>query len=385
MRVLMIGDGAASAVTRPLTWMLGAGCSVWLMSRENPYSARPPGGFHFIQASSLEHGERADAAWWQARTAELRDLVQRIKPSVLHLHGLGEQADLRAAVGLPPLVISVWGWLNRLVDGTGSTQPDQLDQLLASAQALVVESPALLRAARSRFTKGPRIELIPMGVDSTRFRPADQAQRLAWRRTLGIAKEAFVILSPRGWGHVYNHALILDAFHRARSRFRRPVLLAVTRMGRNTQRGEAEGVYQSFLREAEARGISDLVLSLPALPFDLMPGLFAMADAVVSYPSQDAFPATLIEATACELPLLSARLPAYAGTFVETCADLIEPGSVQALADGLVHVVNQPPAERLDRLRRARAEVVEQYDQQVCADRLLRLYHDLATPLAPPH
>lgn len=384
MNVLMLGDGAASAVTRPLAWMLNAGFSIWLMSHENPYSRRSPAGYQFIRTDGIQPGGLAGADWRQARIMALKALVEQIKPGVVHVHGLGVQAAISAAAGVQPLVFSAWGWLNHLVYDPLFAPEGYVDSLTRASRALVVESPALLRAARSRWPGGPRIELIPMGVDPRRFRPPDQTQRQAWRHNLHIREETFVILSPRGWGRIYNHELILQAFHCALPKFRRPALLAVTRMGRNNRVGEAEEVYQAFMRLAESLGIGDLIRTLPALPYDLMPGLFAMADGLVNYPSQDAFPSTLVEAAACELPIVSAWLPGYAGTFVDTCSDLVERDSVEALADALVYLVNQPPEERVDRLNRARTEVVEQYNERLSAERLLGLYRDLANSSFPP-
>lgn len=376
MNILMLGDGSASAVTRPLAWMLNAGLSVWLMSHKNPYLLNSPKGYEFVPTDFVQPGGRADGAWRQARITELRALVERIDPGIVHVHGLGIPAAISAAAGVQPLVFSVWGWLNHLVHGPQIIQEVHLDMLVASSRALIVESPALLRAARSRWPEGPRIELIPMGVDPRRFRPPDRAQRRVWRHNLHITDDAFVILSPRGWGHVYNHDLILRAFHCALPRFRRTALLAVTRMGRNNRIGEAEEVYHAFMRAAESWGIGDLIRTLPALPYDLMPGLFAMADGLVNYPSQDAFAATLMEAAACELPIVCARLPAYAGTFVENCSDLVEPNCAEALTEALVRLVNQPPVERLERLKMARGEVVEHFNQRLSAERLIELYRE---------
>jgi hypothetical protein len=48
-----------------------------------------------------------------------------------------------------------------------------------------------------------------------------------------------------------------------------------------------------------------------------MPTLYALSDAVVSYPDFDSFAATLVEAAACQLPVITPLLPTYRGTFVE--------------------------------------------------------------------
>ncbi len=64
---------------------------------------------------------------------------------------------------------------------------------------------------------------------------------------------------------------------------------------------------------------------LPKIRYDEMHTLYVMADAVVNYPARDSFPATLVEAAACETPAITAFLPTYRDTFVETACTLVEP------------------------------------------------------------
>ena len=55
--------------------------------------------------------------------------------------------------------------------------------------------------------------------------------------------------------------------------------------------------------------------------------LYVMADAVVNYPSEDSFPATLVEAAACEDAGNHRVLPTYRNTFVETACSWWSPAS----------------------------------------------------------
>ena len=110
----------------------------------------------------------------------------------------------------------------------------------------------------------------------------------------------------------------------------------------------------------------------------LLPSLYALADVVINYPAGDAFPSTLVEAAACERTIISARLPSYAGTFIEEFCTLVEPQQPAALAEAIVEAVNRPPAANAEQLRRARQVVVAQYDERIAQDRLMTLYHELA-------
>jgi glycosyltransferase involved in cell wall biosynthesis len=300
--------------------------------------------------------------------------MEQVQPNITHVHGLGNEYRLSLAAKVEPNILSAWGFFNHLVQGKAPLSGSSFPQ----TQALILESPALVKAMHQHYPGVPRVELIPMGVNTQRFRAGQSGQSMAWRRSLRIPPDAFVLLSPRGWGKIYNHLSILQAFSRARPWFQRQTYLVFTRMGRNSYSGEAERVYAEVMNEARSLGLSDMIRYMPALPFELMPGLYQLADALVNYPSQDAFPSTLIEAAACECPIISARLPSYAGTFVEDCATLVTPGQVDELAEALVRVVNQSPDERFATLKRARAVILDQYDEQRVQCQLYALYRELA-------
>ena len=57
----------------------------------------------------------------------------------------------------------------------------------------------------------------------------------------------------------------------------------------------------------------------------------------------------------------------------------MEPGKPEALAEAMVEVVNQPPAERAIRLAEARQIVEREYDDTVIKQRLWALYRGVST------
>jgi glycosyltransferase involved in cell wall biosynthesis len=117
---------------------------------------------------------------------------------------------------------------------------------------------------------------------------------------------------------------------------------------------------------------------LPRIRYGQMPTLYAMVDAVVNYPAADSFGATLVEAAACQAPLITALLPTYRGTFVEAYATLVRPDDPDALAETMVQVVNEAPESREPRLRQARQVVEHEYDDAVIQAQLWELYAELA-------
>ena len=108
-----------------------------------------------------------------------------------------------------------------------------------------------------------------------------------------------------------------------------------------------------------------------------MPGLYALADMVINYPSSDAFPSTLLEAAACARPVITSHLPAYHNTFVEKCFKLVEPENPEALADAIVEVIGSTSTVWLARTQRTRDVVLGEYDETIQKQRLMTLYREI--------
>ena len=374
MRILVTGKDVTAA-HRQIVWMLRAGCTVLFVGSSDPYEGPSRANYHFLTVTGYRHGD--EQASLRALKGSLSWANQEFQPDIVHAHGLGIEARACAEVGFHPLVLSAQGFLNDLAHDPTAPLSSRLESLVLAADALVVTSPAVAKAAGLRFCSGPRLFNLTQGIDTRHFRPVGQDQRRQWRQNLGVDEDAFLMLSPRGWAEVYQHGLIVRAWAMARPRYVRPGVLAFTRMGRNSRLGSAEQCFDRVMAEVESLGLRDDIRTLPAMPQVLMPGLYGASDAIVSYPASDALGSTLLEALACECPVISARLPGYAGSVLETACRMVAPLDVQGLAEVMVEVVNQPAADRGEELRAARETVIEQLDESRSVAELLRLYRDV--------
>jgi glycosyltransferase involved in cell wall biosynthesis len=61
---------------------------------------------------------------------------------------------------------------------------------------------------------------------------------------------------------------------------------------------------------ADVRWLSDV-------PVSELPALYGASDAIINFPAMDGFPVTFMEAAACDCPVISADLPAYAGPLAQ--------------------------------------------------------------------
>jgi glycosyltransferase involved in cell wall biosynthesis len=108
-----------------------------------------------------------------------------------------------------------------------------------------------------------------------------------------------------------------------------------------------------------------------------MPLFYNLADVVVSVPSSDGFPVTVLEASACSRPLVVSELPYCKDWFVPRENGLIVPKrDARALAEAIGELFAD------DELRRrigaaSRQLVAARADYEKCMDKLESLYFDL--------
>ena len=382
MRILMLGPGYIIAARRPLDWVCRQGHQVWFMSTYDPYAEQHVPNYTFVDFPAERAKDQADdsgsttsdPALYAQGIAELRAVIEQAQIDVIHAHFTGFGAYCCALGGLHPLVVSIWGNFNDLLaDSQAAISPD-VQTILDETDGLIVEAPALLAVAQRLRRPPPHPAVIPLGANSQRFCPPTPARRTQARRAFAIPEEALVILSPRGLGSFYNHDQILAAYLHARPHFTQPTILAFVQMSRATYNTEAKEIRDALQQTALQHNIQDEIRWLPSLRYELMPTIYALADIVVSYPENDAFPSTLVEAAACACAIVTARLPSYRDTFIEDFCLQVEPNQPSALAAGLIEMVNGFPGQWRTRTQQARQMIVEHYDERMMQGRLNTLY-----------
>lgn len=385
MRILMLGPGFIIAAQRPLDWVCKLGHQVWWMGTYDPYIEKKVPNYTFVDfpaehaknKSDNDGAEKTDPIIYEQGIAQIRALIEQEQIEVIHAHFTGFGAYCCAQGGLRPLVVSIWGNFNDLLEDSTAVIARKMQKILDETEGLIVEAPALLGVAQRLRRPPPHPAIIPLGANTQRFRPATPAQRAQARRAFAIPPETVVILSPRGLGVLYNHDKILAAYIAARLYFTQPTILAFVQMSRGSYNTEVQEIHDAIQQEATKAGIQDEIRWLPDLRYELMPTIYGLADIVVSYPENDAFPSTLVEAAACECAILTARLRSYQETFIEEFCLQVEANHTPALTAGMIEIVNGFPEAWQTRTQMARQVIVEQYDEQLMQARLFTLYQTI--------
>jgi glycosyltransferase involved in cell wall biosynthesis len=384
MKVLMLADGSSIHARRALDWHLQHGCEVTFVDFQDP---RPGGAerYRYLPYPGLRGARylqkllgQSLTGWLAARTAarRLNGIYRSVRPDVVHLYQIDHRAHHCFLAGLRPLVLSSWGTdINQHFTATADPDYRSRTATALAAADLVIADAADIVAKCSRLAgRTLPAALLPFGVNTELFRPGYEEAALAWRTKLGIPADARVLFSIRALTPLYGHHHVLEAFHKAQPRFRSSTFLAF-----KAYNNQGASEYEHQLRHhAEQLGLADRVRWSEGVPFEQLPALYAAADVIVNYPAMDGFPVTFLEAAACERPVVSNRLPSYAGTLAEKFFRLVEPEDPGALAEGLADAANEAVQDRKLGLAQARAVVENEYSETVTANRLMELYRRLA-------
>lgn len=380
MKVMMLAPGGSVHSARPLAWLLERGCEVLFVDDVRP---RPRGDGAFTHAPNpLAAGRRRWLGWRLSHRlayARLRQLYRRFRPDIVHVHWVDQRALACADCGLRPLILTVWGSdINRLFEsGIDASYRRRIGETLSAADLVIVDS-ADMPAKCEELANGPvSTALLPLGIDTAKFRPVSAETRSQWRRRMGIEGDATVFMSVRAWGPRYGHDQILEAFALARQRTPRTMAL-VFKVYNTKDYPEASALEVALRRRVEELGLERDIRWLTEVSVDELPALYGAADVIVNYPSMDAFPVTFIESAACQCPVISIDLPAYRGTFVHDYFAIVPADDVEALAAAIQMHAERDGAEARLKLAPARDLMIREFDEATTAARLLAHYAQVA-------
>jgi glycosyltransferase involved in cell wall biosynthesis len=298
----------------------------------------------------------ADPSGW----IRLHRWLRRNKPDVVHAH-LPHAAWMARWSRLAAPVRIVLDTVHTSSPGTVGRQLGyRFSGWLADAVTAVSEGAADAYLT-ARMVARDRLVVIPNGVN-TRVWKSLPLRRESIRKEFGFHGE-FIWLAAGRLEPVKNYPSLLDALAQL------PMCAHLVIAG--------TGPMEEELRErCAALGVASRVTFL-GFERDLMRWMRA-ADAFVLPSLWEGLPLALLEAGACSLPAVATDVPGSREVLVSGETGLLaKPGSVGALADSMMAIMQMDPAARDDLGRNARQNVIARFSLEAALDRWEALYRDL--------
>lgn len=234
---------------------------------------------------------KAPALWW-----DLRRVIRRIQPDVIHAGPVQTAAWLAGLSGFRPLVTMSWG-SDLLMDADRSAWMQYLTKsTLQRSTVLVGDCLAVQHKAQIFGFPAERVVLFPWGVDLQHFSPGEAAD---FRERNGWQPEDCVLLCTRSWEPLYGVDVVVKAFIRAA---KQESGLKLALLGGGSQSGWIHA-------ELDRHGLLDRVHFGGQVNNLRLPEYYRAADVYVSASHSDGSSVSLMEALACGRAVLVSDIP----------------------------------------------------------------------------
>lgn len=322
--------GAEHAVLGLIPALARSGIPGTLSCIDNPYLHEQPlyerACALGIPAERIPCAGRLDGA----TTRALRASLQGHPHALLHVHGYKSAFyALRARRTSPevPIVATLHGWITN----THALWLYRILELrmLRRVQRICIVAESMRRPLLSAGVSDARITLIENGIDTARFRPDGPA---VTRNALRIPPDAFLFGGMLRLSPEKNPLGLLEAFIRIAAETPRAWLLLA---GDGPQRPQ-------FERRMRETGVTDRVRLLGAR--DDPERLYPLFDCFVLPSLSEGLPLALLEAMACERPVIASRVGQVAEVLDGLPAALVPPGDAESLVAAMRHALRSSTA-----------------------------------------
>ena len=368
LRLAFLGDPNSIHFRRWTGWFAERGHTVVMLA---PEGAAEPQGLH--AAISVERFEpyyrRANhLVGFLREKRSLGRVVARFRPDIVHAHYLTEYGWHAWMSGFHPYAITVWG-SDVNISLRRSRRTALFGRLsLRRAELVTGVSEVLVEGAIQAGARPEKSRKVHFGVDTERFAPGPDPTIL--RERLGLTGRR-VVFAPRSIAPLYRHQVAVEAL----AELPEDVVLLMVRFLPD----EAE--VAAVMARAEALGLSSRLKIVDSIDHADLPDFYRLADVVLSIPASDATAVTLLEAAACERPIVATDLPGpreLLGQYDPEC--MVPVDDPKATAAAVVRALGRAPQDWAAIGPRGRRIVVDTAQHEANMLLVESLYRDMARP-----
>lgn len=206
-----------------------------------------------------------------------------------------------------------------------------------------------------------KVEIIPMGVDRSLFKPEDQFEA---RTKIGLPSNKRIVLFVGGISELKGLRYLVDAISEIIRNFSDTLLVLLGR-----------GPLEAELRKKIALlSIKQNVKFVGEIAHREIPWWLNAADILVLPSLNEGFGLAALEATACGRPVIATDVGELSKIVkLNPRSMLVKPGDSKALAEKIRQFLEIPSS----RLRKTDVKIPQEYDQKASIERLVNVYQSL--------
>ncbi|MFZ2097927.1 MAG: glycosyltransferase family 4 protein, partial [Anaerolineales bacterium] len=293
---------------------------------------------------------------------------------ILHAHRVNSAGWLAAASGFHPYVVTPWGsdvliqpqrsWIARILARYTLQHAD-----MVTTNSRVMGEQVIRLGARAETLRAVQFGV---NLDVFNMNETINQEEMDLRKQLLLPEKARIVLSPRAVHPIYNLDIIIQAISLVRERIQDAYFIFIDY--------NSDPDYKMALdRRIKQLGVVNHVRWLPATRNrNELSNWYHHSDVVVSVPSSDGTPVTVLEAMACGKPVICTDLPSLR-EFITSGENgyLVPVRQVSPLAEAIIQLISQPDQAK-EFSRKAHQLVAEKADFEVEMKRMETIYYQLA-------
>ena len=291
---------------------------------------------------------------------ELKKIYKIYKPDVVNVHYMSGYGLMATLAGARPLVLNCYGSDIFVAPRKSKIVNWIVKKILNSADAVAATSKAMASEAE-RIVGNPNIKVTvtPFGVDVNLFKK-DENRNYSERPIIGIIK----YLKPE-----YNIPLLIKAFAIAKGKAVIKPLLHIYGSG---------PLKEEFVTLTKNLGISEDVTFFETIPNQEVPKALNTMDIFVNSSNVESFGVNIVEAMACELPVVATPCPGPKEVIDNGVTGVVlNDWDPNELGEELIKLVENPKL-REQYGKAGREKVLREYDWSKNVETLIGIYQKVA-------
>lgn len=365
MRILILGDHSNPHIIKWAKSLSKQGLDLCIFSLSSTnvqsYDDTPEIQLFQQEYDADTFGEKKDLLKikYLSKLKSLKRLIKSFKPDIVHAHYATSYGLFGALAGFHPYIISVWGTDVFDFPNASILHRAVLKYNLRKADRILSTSHVMAEETH-KYTKKD-IEITPFGIDLEEFtkKPVSSA----------FPDDSIVIGTIKTLEQVYGINYLIRAFAILKER-KSDLPLKLLIVGGGSQEMELKALTKEL-------GIHDETIFTGRVAYEEVPNYHNMLDIYVAASESESFGVAVIEASACEKPVVVTNVGGLPEVVSANETGIIVPSKdVVAIANALEHLVLD--AELREKMGVAgRKRVSELYDWNVNVQQMLEIYSSI--------
>ena len=253
----------------------------WISVTENKFPKIPDVKFYKLN----EYGNKALDVF--LNVFEVRRLIKKMQPDIIHAHYAGVNGGLAALTGFYPFVLTAWG-SDVLLAGKDVFKKWLVKYALKKADLITCDAEHMKKAMAELGADPEKIHIIYFGIDTKKFTPKHNAN-------IANSYANLRVISLRNLEPIYNVETLIKSAEIVLKEFPKTRFIIA---GRGSEKEKLKNL-------AEELGVSKDIEFTGFISQDALPNLLQSADVYVSTSLSDAgIAGSTAEAMACGLPVI---------------------------------------------------------------------------------